>query len=178
MELLLLTFGFFFALSRLGVRSAYDKGTPAAIQRFGTAAEFRERHCDEVMEKAIMNMIQDEKLFDEVWGKIERSKSEYSYEINAAPDRELMIWNRLIDLGRRPLAPYTKEFRRARNFRCDYYDFTMEEGINQRRALHCLMWLQDKECKMEANSAWERTIKPGMNQVDNLANFDERGRDY
>ena len=178
MELVLLTFGLLFAICRLGVRSASDHAGSYGMARYGDLESFKDRRGDKLMDDAIALMVRDEVLFDEVWDKIERSRQEYSSELYGAPFRERQIWDRLLSGGRRPLASYSCEFREKKGFKVHdnaYEDghLTMTDSVNYTRAMHCLMWLQDKETETELYSAHIRVVKPGYEGPDTLVNFDE-----
>ena len=179
MELVLLTFGLLFAICRLGVRSASDHAGSYGMARYGDLESVTERHGDKLMEEAIELMVRDEVLFDDVWGKIERSRNEYSSEFANAPARERLIWDRLLTGGRRPVSAYSYEFRKERKFKsegCFYRDseLTMTDSVNHRRAVHCLMWLQGKEVDCEISTLHISLVKPGYEVGhDNLSEFDE-----
>lgn len=183
MELVLLTFGLLFAICRLGVRNAVDHAGSYGVARYGDMETFRERHGDKLMNDAIELMIRDEVIFDEVWDKIERSIEEYDTELNKAPPREKMVWEKLLTGGRRPLAAYNPDFRASRGFKqvSSSYDdgsLTMIDGVNHSRAMHCLMWLQGKETESQLQTAHTRVVKPGYEGEDNLADFDESEWNY
>ena len=179
MELVLLTFGLLFAICRLGVRGASDRAGSYGIARYGDLKTVTERHGDKLMEEAIELMVCDEVLFDDVWGKIERSRSEYSSELANAPARENLIWDRLLTGGRRPVSAYSYEFRKERKFKSEghYYrdsELTMTDSVNHRRAVHCLMWLQGKEVDCEISTLHISLVNPGYEVGhDNLSEFDE-----
>lgn len=156
-------FAFLFAIFRVCVRIGADGHDKRVERRVGTAQEYFDKWCDQDMEKELSSKLHSKEYYESTWQTLEHVWETRRDEIDNSTERAKKIWHVLMEGGRKPFYMYEPEFLREQGF-----NFWSIEPYNYRyayikesycmptrfRAVYCLMWLQGKKPKREAQKEY------------------------
>lgn len=179
MGLVLTVFLFVFAVIRICVRSYDDISTPGRVAVFGEWVDYRNAHCDKVLEEEYHKKILEPNYFEEIWGILTNAWENDRDKIMQMDKKTVELWKLLMEV---PYAPFFRmpdqDSLKIYCYRCKYeklieldkkyklYDYVEVWGNHQwlynfMRAKHCLMTLRGLKSVDVAEHEWVSHIRPG-----------------